>query len=134
MLWFFCLFPRVKLRPFKRVPLFLTVAVVVLTVLLRIWNPDFWDRLEKVTYDARVRAAAHNGSTAASNLGFVFIDEHSIQAVARGDFGYHFGLYWPRQVYGRVVEELASQGAAGNAAPPVLPIDTWKSLKRTRPH
>jgi CHASE2 domain-containing sensor protein len=111
LLWFFCFFPRVKLRPFKRVPLFLTVAVVALTVFLRIWNPDFVDRLEKVVYDARVRAAANIGSTTATNLGFVFIDEYSIQAVAGGDFGYHFGLYWPRQVYGRVVEELASQGA-----------------------
>ena len=25
--------------------------------------------------------------------------------------GYHFGLYWPRQVYGRLVEELSAQGA-----------------------
>jgi class 3 adenylate cyclase/CHASE2 domain-containing sensor protein len=94
-----------------RVPLFLTVAVTALTVLLRAWNPDFVDRLEKVTYDARVRAAADAESATATNLGFVFIDEDSIQAVAAGDFGYHFGLYWPRQVYGRVVEELASQGA-----------------------
>jgi class 3 adenylate cyclase/CHASE2 domain-containing sensor protein len=111
LFWVFCFFPAVKLRPLKRVPLFLTVVVVTLTVFLRIWNPDFVDRLERVTYDARVRAAANIGSTTATNLGFVFIDEFSIQAVAGGDFGYHFGLYWPRQVYGRVVEELASQGA-----------------------
>src|SRR6185295_2069071 len=25
--------------------------------------------------------------------------------------GFHFGLYWPRQVYGRLVDELAAQGA-----------------------
>ena len=87
------------------------MAVVASTVLLRIGNPDFIDRLEKVTYDARVRAAAKSGSTVATNLGFVFIDEHSVQAVADGDFGYHFGLYWPRQVYGRAVEEFALQGA-----------------------
>src|SRR5208282_2634114 len=28
-----------------------------------------------------------------------------------GDLGYKFGLLWPRQVYGRLVEELSAQGA-----------------------
>ena len=31
--------------------------------------------------------------------------------VRNGELGYKFGLYWPRQVYGRVVHELAAQGA-----------------------
>ena len=32
-----------------------------------------------------------------------------------GSSGYSFGLHWPRQVYGRVVQELAAQGAEGIA-------------------
>jgi len=32
-------------------------------------------------------------------------------AVKNGKLGYHFGLYWPRQVYGRLIEELSAQGA-----------------------
>ena len=35
----------------------------------------------------------------------------SIRAVRNGKFDYRYGLYWPRQVYGRVVEELYAQGA-----------------------
>src|SRR5207253_4225352 len=48
----------------------------------------------------------------AANLGFVAIDESSIDFVRTNQvLGYRFGLYWPRQVYGRVVSELAAQGA-----------------------
>src|SRR5579864_1778232 len=64
-----------------------------------------------MTFDMRVRAAARYHPTVATNLGFVFIDEDSVQRVWNGSSGYRFGLYWPRQVYGRVVQELATQGA-----------------------
>ena len=111
MLWLFCLFPRVKLRPLPRVPLLLSAAVVVFTVFLRLLNPGFLERLEWVTLDARARAAVSPSLAAATNLGFVYIDEETIKAVANRKFGYRYGLYWPRQVYGRVVEELAAQGA-----------------------
>ena len=39
------------------------------------------------------------------------MEESSIVAVKSGDLGYKFGLYWPRQVYGRLIEELAAEGA-----------------------
>ena len=28
-----------------------------------------------------------------------------------GRLGFHYGFYWPRQVCGRLVDELAAQGA-----------------------
>lgn len=111
MLWLFCFFPPVKFRPLPRVPLLLTAVVVGLTLLLRLLNPDFIERLEWVTYDQRARAAASHQAPVATNLGFVFLDDETIRAVAAGDFGYRYGLYWPRQVFGRAVEELAAQGA-----------------------
>jgi class 3 adenylate cyclase/CHASE2 domain-containing sensor protein len=53
----------------------------------------------------------HFSAPAATNLAFVAIDEASIAAVKNGQFGYSYGLEWPRQVYGRLVEELSAQGA-----------------------
>ncbi len=37
--------------------------------------------------------------------------DSSIVAIKSGVLGYKFGLYWPRQVYGRLIEELSAQGA-----------------------
>jgi len=72
---------------------------------------DFPERLERMTYDLRVRAASCFPAPAATNLAFVVVEESSIRAVKSGELGYRFGLLWPRQVYGRVVDELAAQGA-----------------------
>jgi len=71
-------------------------------------------RLEWMTYDWRVRLAhnyASHSSDDATNLGVVEISDNAIAAVNSGEFGYRFGLYWPRQVYGRGLEELSRQGA-----------------------
>ena len=60
---------------------------------------------------ASARRSSHT-PTVATNLGFVFIDDASIAFVRTNrSLGYQYGLYWPRQVYGRLVEELAAQGA-----------------------
>ena len=65
-----------------------------------------------MTFDARVRIAQKFSSVAATNLAFVSMEESSIAAVKTNDFlAYHFGLYWPRQIYGRLLEELSAQGA-----------------------
>jgi len=64
-----------------------------------------------MTFDMRVREALRFSPASADNLGFVFIDEESIRRVRNGSLGYRFGLYWPRQVYARVVQELAEQNA-----------------------
>jgi class 3 adenylate cyclase/CHASE2 domain-containing sensor protein len=61
----------------------------------------------------RVRYALRfsSSTTTATNLGFVFINEESLKRVWDRSLGFSFGLAWPRQVYGRVVQELAEQGA-----------------------
>ncbi len=105
-----------KFKPFKRTPVILAVFVLALVCGIRLLQLDFFERLERLTYDLRVRTALHFPAPAATNLAFVSIEDSSIAAVQRGKvngekLGYHFGLYWPRQVYGRLVEELSSQGA-----------------------
>lgn len=102
-------------RP-KRAPVLLALTVLALVCGLRCWNPEFPDRLERITFDFRVRAAQSAPSPVATNLAFVAMEDSSIAAVNSGRvkglrLGYHSGLYWQRQVYGRLVEELAAQGA-----------------------
>ena len=64
-----------------------------------------------MTYDLRARTALHFPAPVATNLAFVTIAESSIHIVQSGQLGYSFGLLWPRQVYGRLVEELSAEGA-----------------------
>jgi CHASE2 domain-containing sensor protein len=101
----------VKFKPFKRAPVILTVSVLVFVCGVRLLRLDFFERLERMTYDLRARAALHFPAPAATNLAFVSMEESSIAAVKNGKLGYRYGLYWPRQVYGRLVEELSAQGA-----------------------
>ena len=101
-----------KLSRLKRTPLVLAVSVLALVCGLRALHLDFPERLERMTYDLRVRAAHNFPDATATNLAFVSIEESSIAAVKNSEeLGFHFGLYWPRQIYGRVVEELSAQGA-----------------------
>jgi class 3 adenylate cyclase/CHASE2 domain-containing sensor protein len=101
----------VKIKPFKRAPVILTIFVLALVCGVRFLRLDFFERLECMTYDLRARAALNFPAPAATNLAFVSMEESSITAVKNGKLGYHFGLYWPRQVYGRLIEELSAQGA-----------------------
>lgn len=98
-------------RP-KLTPLVITFAILALVCGVRALKLDFPERLERMTYDLRVRAGYHFPAPAATNLAFVSIEESSLTAVKRGTFGYSFGLLWPRQVYGRLLDELTAQGAA----------------------
>ncbi len=101
-----------KLQRLKRTPFLIAAAVLALVCGLRALHFDFPERLERMTYDFRVRTAQHFPTATATNLAFVSIEESSIAAVKNSDeLGFHFGLYWPRQIYGRVVEELSAQGA-----------------------
>ncbi len=113
LLWFFCFCDRVKpkFKPFLRIPVLIAGGVVLLVFALRLLRLDFFERLERVTYDMRARQALSHPLPLATNLGFVCINEDSIKAVQDRSLGYSFGLYWPRQVYARVVNELAAQGA-----------------------
>jgi adenylate cyclase len=101
----------VKLKPFKRAPVLIAFSVILLLCLLHLSRPEWLERVEGMTYDARAKLALRYAPSAATNLGFVYIDEESVKAVADGSLGYRFGLSWPRQVHGRLVRELREQGA-----------------------
>jgi adenylate cyclase len=78
---------------------------------LRLWHLEFFERLECMTYDLRAKAALDFPEPTATNLAFVSIEDSSIKIVHDGGLHYSFGLLWPRQVYGRLVEELSAEGA-----------------------
>jgi class 3 adenylate cyclase len=101
----------VKFKPLKRAPVLLALAVLALVCGLRLLRLDFFERLERMTYDLRAKTALHFSAPVATNLALVTIEDSSIAAVQNGSLGFHFGLSWPRQVYGRLVEELSAQGA-----------------------
>jgi len=101
----------VNFKPLKRTPVLLAVAVLLLVCDVRLLRLDFFEGMERMTYDLRVRAAQRFPSPVATNLAFVAVEESSLAAVKSGRLGYSYGLEWPRQVYGRLVEELAAQGA-----------------------
>ena len=87
------------------------MAILLCVCVVRLLQPDFLERYEAVTYDLRARTALHFPAPVATNLAFVAIEDSSIATVQSGRLGYRYGLKWPRQVYGRLVEELAAQGA-----------------------
>jgi class 3 adenylate cyclase/CHASE2 domain-containing sensor protein len=103
----------VKLKPVKRVPLLITLSVVALVGFIRWLHWDLFEKFECITYDMRAREALRFPHSVATNLGFVSIDEASLRYVHtnRGLGRVGFGLYWPRQIFGRLVDELKEQGA-----------------------
>jgi class 3 adenylate cyclase/CHASE2 domain-containing sensor protein len=102
----------VQPKPLKHVPVLIAGGIIVLVGLTQWWRFDVLEGLERTTYDMRARQALKHSPTVATNLGFVFIDDASIAFVRTNSLlGYSYGLYWPRSVYGRLLEELAAQGA-----------------------
>jgi class 3 adenylate cyclase len=101
----------VNYRPYKHPPVLIAAGVILLVCLARLSQFDFFDRLERMTYDWRARIAVNFPQAVATNLGFVAISDNSITALNDGSLGFRFGLYWPRQVYGGVLHELSVQGA-----------------------
>lgn len=97
-------------KPPRHAPVFVAVVVIVLVCGLRLWHLEFFERLERMTYDLRAKAALDFPAPVATNLAFVAIEDSSIKAVLNGDVGLHFGLLWPREVYGRLVDELSVEG------------------------
>jgi adenylate cyclase len=101
-----------KFRLAGNLPVVIAVAVIGLVCLFQAlpqWFPKFdvFERLELMSYDWRVRRAFEPDAPAA-NLGVVFIDDDSLQSMNH-NFGYVWP--WPRQLYGRLISELAAQGA-----------------------
>jgi class 3 adenylate cyclase/CHASE2 domain-containing sensor protein len=108
---FFVYLGLVKLKPVKRTPVLIAGGVILLVSLTQWWRFSFFESLERMTYDMRVRQALKHAPTIATNLGFVFIDDASIAFVRTNQALGRYGLYWPRSVYGRLIEELSAQGA-----------------------
>jgi class 3 adenylate cyclase/CHASE2 domain-containing sensor protein len=92
-------------------PLWIASAVIVLACCVRWAEPEILQRLEFFTYDIRARQALKFSAPASDKFGFLYINESTVEAVRDGSVGFRFGLYWPRQVYGRVLHELTEQGA-----------------------
>ena len=83
---------------------------------LRHWSQhgQMIERVEAMTYDWRQKAALNHNPPCATNLGFINIGDEDIRRVEdgmNGSLDYQFGLYWPRQVYARMVREIAAEGA-----------------------
>ena len=108
-----------KLKSIKLVPMMIVLGVIGLVCGLRILslpqffpNFDIFQRLEWGSYDWRVRQAARLAPEKENRLAFVFISDDSIAAINDDDdLGYHFGLYWPRQVYANMLRELSAEQA-----------------------
>lgn len=110
-----------KLKPVKLAPALIAVGVIIVFCTLRVFESDLdlFQRLERITYDWRVRQAMRFPAETATNLAFVFIDDESIKYLKTNhkpdstdpELGYRYGLYWPRHVYGRMVEELSAEHA-----------------------
>ncbi|MBC8001197.1 MAG: CHASE2 domain-containing protein [Opitutaceae bacterium] len=99
----------------KIIPVLIAGIVIGLACLFAILSRiassvDFFERMELITYDWRMRAAANRNPYASTNLGFVAISDESIAEIADGLLGQKYGLYYPRHVYGRLVNELTMQG------------------------
>ncbi|HXB60086.1 MAG TPA: CHASE2 domain-containing protein, partial [Candidatus Acidoferrales bacterium] len=94
-------------KPSRHAPVLVAALVIALVCGLQLLHLDFFERLERMTYDLRVKAALDFPAPAATNLAFVAIEDSSLKAVQDGQVGLHFGLLWPRQVYGRLVDELS---------------------------
>ena len=99
------------MKSHKRMPALIAFGVISLVCLVRWAQVGFIEHLEQMTYDMRVRQAVKFSPLVATNLGFVEINDQSAVKMLNGSLGFHFSLFWPRQVYGRLVEELATQGA-----------------------
>ena len=110
-----------KFKPVKLAPALIAACVVLLICAVRLTQPDFFERLEQITYDMRARLVLRFPAPATTNLGFIFISDDSIRAVNDGSLGFHYGLYWPRHIYARAYRELAAQGAKAVAFDVLFP-------------
>ena len=98
-------------KTLRREPWYIAAGVIGLVCAAQLWHPDFFERLENMTYDWRVRLAVNHSPAVATNLGFVSISDDTISDLNRGLAGSQYRLYWPRHIYGRVASELATEGA-----------------------
>ncbi len=107
-----------KLKQAQWVPLLICLVTIAALCALhaRSQRPDrfdFFQKLESITYDWRVKEAARHPSPVSDKLAFVNINDDSIAVFGSGRVGtnFQFGLYWPRQLYGRAIREMKAEGA-----------------------
>jgi class 3 adenylate cyclase/CHASE2 domain-containing sensor protein len=101
----------VKPRPARLAPWAIALGSLGLLAWLSAAKPTFVEKIEAITYDWRVKLARGSTAPAATNLGFVDINDRTIDMLQRGVLGPKFGLKWPRHIYGYAVRELQTQGA-----------------------
>jgi class 3 adenylate cyclase/CHASE2 domain-containing sensor protein len=111
----------VKLKTLRRAPIYIAAGVVGAVCLVQALHLDFFERLEDMTYDWRVRQAVKHTPAVSPNLGFVGISDQTIELVNKGMLERPYGLYWPRHIYGRVANELAAEGAKAVAFDVMFP-------------
>jgi class 3 adenylate cyclase/CHASE2 domain-containing sensor protein len=139
-LWVFC-FHQIPLKTTARntAPLLITACVLALVCGIYIvgeatkdrpdgkFRLDLFDKLECITYDARVRMAASvpDERQAGRTLATMFIDDEAIERVNDGQYsafmapawddgnleGLEFSVPWPRFLYGQMLRELKAEGA-----------------------
>jgi class 3 adenylate cyclase/CHASE2 domain-containing sensor protein len=103
----------------KLAPILICGGVIGLFCLLGAlthWFESFhlFQRLELITYDWRMEQASKFTPVVSDKLGFVSIGDDANAIFAAGKLGtnLHFGLKWPRHVFGYLVRELKAQGAS----------------------
>jgi class 3 adenylate cyclase/CHASE2 domain-containing sensor protein len=106
----------VNLKPIKLVPALIAITVIALTSLVRLVDLEFFDRLERMTYDWRAKAARHFPAPVFTNFGVVYISDDTIATIQDAKIParigrIEYGLHWPRHIYARVLRELHAQGA-----------------------
>jgi hypothetical protein len=105
---------KMSRNPLFSFPYLIAACVILTACCLDLFAPNFAIQNGFEVYDPRVQFAhwyEKDRSNVATNLGFLIITDQTIDAINNGSLGFQYGLYWPRHIYGRILEELTDQGA-----------------------
>ena len=119
-----------KFKPFKRAPVILAIVVLAFVCGVRLLRLDFSDRLERMTYDLRVRVAQKFPAPAATNLAFVSMEDSSIAVIRHGHWDGHtdftgraiFTGGWSRNFPRKARKSLPSTCCSANCARIIAPV------------
>ena len=95
----------------------MTSVILGLLCLIEVLQYGGWNfgiqRWEWIVYDKlmQLTATKRPDDDSVSKLGFVEIRDESILSIADGSLGFQFGLYWPRHLHARLLDELSAEGA-----------------------
>jgi class 3 adenylate cyclase/CHASE2 domain-containing sensor protein len=109
LLWVFCSIIQVKSKPANRVPLYITGAVLLFSVLVHVFSRQaatrhdssrehgleiglVTEQVEALTYDARVKLGAtlNDPDYVAKNMATLFFDDVAVEKVNNGDYSYMY--------------------------------------------